>query len=124
MKTILLALSAFFLAGLSMAVAADEKIDVKKLVGKWEAVKVDEGTLPKGTIVEFTADGKMKVIAKKGDKDETIEGTYKTDATSFTYTLSIEKKEFSQKITIKKLSADELDTTSADNKNVTFKKAK
>ena len=36
---------------------AEEKPDyAKMIVGKWEVTKADEGTLPKGSIVEFTKD--------------------------------------------------------------------
>lgn len=104
---------------------AEEKADVKKLiVGKWEVSKADEGTLPKGTIIEYTKDGKLKLSGKKGDKDFVIEGTYTVDGSSFTYKLTVEGKENSQKITIKKISETEMDTTSPDNKAVTLKRVK
>ena len=126
MKMFRIVLAAFVVAGLgSAAMAADEKADVKKLiVGKWESVKADEGTLPKGSTVEFTADGKLKVTAKKNDKDESFEGTYTVDGSSFTFKMTIEGQEFSQKITVKKISATEMDTENPEGKNVSFKKKK
>ncbi len=46
------------LAFTTTAMAAD---DAKKLlVGKWEVVKADEGTVPAGAFVQFSADGKLK----------------------------------------------------------------
>jgi uncharacterized protein (TIGR03066 family) len=119
-------LAAFVVAGLSSsAMAADDKVDVKKLiVGKWEAVKVDENTLPKGTVVEFTADGKLKVTAKKDGKDESVDGTYTIDGSSFTYKLKLGDMELSQKITIKKISETEMETANPENKNVSMKKVK
>ena len=125
MSILRMAFAALVMTGFAASVQAEDKSDLKKqLVGKWEAVKADEGTLPKGTVVEFTADGKMKVIAKKGDKDETIEGTFTVEAHAFTYKLSFDKKEISQKITVKKISDTELDTANPEGKAVTFKKVK
>lgn len=122
MKMVRMVLAAFVLASLSSAAsAADEKVDVKKLiVGKWEATKADEGSLPVGTIVEFTADGKIKV----GVKDQSFEGTYTVEGSAFTYKMKIGDVERAQKITIKSISDKELDTTNPDNKKVTFKKVK
>jgi uncharacterized protein (TIGR03066 family) len=121
-----LILTAFVVASLSSsALAADEKVDVKKLlIGKWEAVKVDENTLPKGATVEFAADGKLKVIAKKEGKDETVEGTYTVDGNSFTYKMKLGDLEHTAKITVKKISETELDTANAEGKGVLFKKVK
>jgi len=50
------------------------------LFGIWRwlgrQTKVEEGGLPKGTIIEFSKDGKVTVTAKMGDKDATFGGTY------------------------------------------------
>jgi uncharacterized protein (TIGR03066 family) len=126
MKMLRFVLSAFVVAGLSSpAMAADDKVDVKKLiVGKWEAVKVDENTLPKGAVVEFTADGKLKVTAKNDGKDESVDGTYTLDGSSFTYKLKLGDMELSQKVVIKKISETEMDTANPEGKNVGFKKVK
>src|SRR4029077_17435782 len=55
---------------------AEEKIDHAKLiVGKWEVSKADEGTVPPGSIIEFTKDGKLKLSGKKDAADVAFEGT-------------------------------------------------
>lgn len=103
----------------SAGARADEKADNAKLiVGKWEATKVDEGTLPKGSIVEFTKDGKLKITVKMGDQDLTIDGTYKVDGNKFTITMKMGDDEQTQTITIKKLSKTELNTENKDGKVV------
>src|SRR5690349_723184 len=79
---------------------ADEKDYPKLLVGKWELTKVEEGGLPKGSVIEFDKDGKVKAIIKKGDEDATLEGTYKVEGDSFTVTMKIGDEERKQKITI------------------------
>ncbi len=122
MKVLSMAIAAtFVLAFSTFAVAADNK---KLLVGKWEAVKVDPDSLPVGTIVEFMADGKLKVTMKMDGKETTMDGTYTVDGDSFTYKMKIGDDEHSQKITIKKISETELDTADPDKKNASFKKVK
>jgi uncharacterized protein (TIGR03066 family) len=104
--------------------SAATAVDKKLLVGKWEAVKVDEGTLPKGTVVEFGADGKMSVIHKMDGKDSVVMGTYAIDGDAFTYSLILGEMKISKKITIKKLTETEMETTNEDGKAVTLKKVK
>ena len=103
----------------TVSVRADEKADTAKLlVGKWEATEVDEGTLPKGAIVEFTKDGKLKIHAKRGDEEMKIEGTYKLDGDKFEIALKMGEEEHKDTITIKKISKTELHTTGKDGKKV------
>ena len=112
------------LLGSCFAANASGADNAKLLVGKWEAVEADPGSLPKGSVVEFSADGKMTVLAKKGDKEEEMKGTYTVDGDSFTFKLKFGTEEVSQKITIKKLTETQLDTVSADSKAVSFKRSK
>jgi uncharacterized protein (TIGR03066 family) len=122
MKIMQIALTAL-IAGLFVtpASAADNK---KLLVGKWEVVKADEGTLPVGTIVDYSAEGKSTITAKKGGKESTVEGSYTIDGDSFTYKLNFGGKDFSNKITIKKISETEMDTANPEGKAVAFKRVK
>src|SRR5262249_59835035 len=88
----------------SFAARAEDKADNAKLiVGKWECAKADEGTLPVGSSVEFTKDGKIIVIVKEGDKEMKGEGTYKVEGDKFDFTIKIGDQEHSDTITIKKL---------------------
>ena len=113
------------LVALAFATAATAADDTKKLlVGKWEVVKADEMTLPVGAVVEFSADGKLKVTAKIGGKEESHEGTYTVEDKSFTYKMKVNDNEVSNKITIKKITESDLETVNPENKNVTLKKMK
>jgi uncharacterized protein (TIGR03066 family) len=104
---------------------AEDKADYAKLiVGKWEVSKSDPGTVPAGSVVEFTKDGKMKVTAKKDDKDFNIEGTYKVEKNTFTMSLKIGDDEKMQTIIIVKISAKEMSTKDKDGKMVELKKRK
>src|ERR1051326_1230204 len=112
MKFVQLMAAGLVVSLIGASVRADEKSDHAKLiVGKWEVTKADEGTLPVGAVVEFTKDGKIKVTAKMGDQEEKHEGTYKVDADAFTFNFKIGDQEVSEKITIKKLTKDEFQTT-------------
>ena len=83
---------------------ADEKADyAKKIVGKWELTKVEEGGLPKGTLVEFDKDGKVKVTVKAEDKEQVLEGTYKVEGESLMLTMKVGEDERKQTITLLKL---------------------
>ena len=128
MKILQLSLAAFVLAAMGTTVLAEEKADNKKLLlGKWEAVKVEEGTLPKGAIVEFLKDGKMQTTTKKDGKDQTRKGTYTVDGDTFTINFKVEDMEIKLKIKIKKLNDTELNTeldTENEGKTVTFKRVK
>jgi uncharacterized protein (TIGR03066 family) len=104
---------------------ADDKPDyAKMLVGKWEVSKADEGTIPVGAIVEFTRDGKVKFIGKKGDEEVAIDGTYKVEKNTFTLTMKAGDQEHSETITITKMSDGEMSTENKNGKKVDLKKRK
>jgi uncharacterized protein (TIGR03066 family) len=104
-------------------VRAEEKADNAKLiVGKWTVSKADEGTVDKGATVEFSSDGKVKAVHKKGDEDATIEGTYKVDGDKLTMTMKAGTDERKIEITIKKLTKTELHTENSEGKKVELTK--
>jgi uncharacterized protein (TIGR03066 family) len=108
---------------LGTAARAEDKVDYKKLiVGKWEITKADDGTVPVGTIVEFTKDGKFMVTGKKDDVDIKLEGTYTMDGNKFTFKVKMGEDEISQTITITKVTDKEMSTKDKDDKVVECKK--
>ena len=113
---------AALLVSLSATARADEKDYPKLIVGMWEVTKADEGTVPAGTHIEFTKDGKLKISAKKGEDDFKLEGTYKVVKDTFEFTLKLGDDEKSQKITITKLTEKEMATKNEDGKVVELKK--
>ena len=124
-------MNALKLLGMAAVVAlagsarAEDKPDYAKLiVGKWEVTKAEKDTVPEGTLIEFTKDGKMKIAAKKGDEDLKIEGTYKVEKDTFTMTLKVGDQERTQTITIAKITEKEMATKDKDGKVVELKKAK
>jgi uncharacterized protein (TIGR03066 family) len=88
--------------------AADEKIDEKKLLGKWEHKE-------KKFVIEFLKDGKVTLV---GDRDGTEfkgEGTYKVDGNKLMLTIKIGDDEAKMTRTVSKLTDTEL--TSKDDKD-------
>jgi uncharacterized protein (TIGR03066 family) len=125
MKTMLMiatGVSVLLLA--SSAVRAEEKDTAKLLIGKWEASKVDEGTLPQGTIVEFFKDGKVKVTAKKDNEDLNLAGTYTFANHKLTVKLKMGDEEKEHTVTVKKISETEFVAEHEDGKSITFTKKK
>src|SRR5436305_10384199 len=92
----------FCLAG--SALAAD---NATKILGTWEAVK---GEIPPGTTVEFTKDGKLKVVVKNEDKTITIEGTYKVKGDTLEVTTNHKGEEKTETIKLKTLTDTKLVT--------------
>src|SRR5438876_2356132 len=87
---------------LGVSARADDKPDnAKLLVGKWECTKADPNTLPVGSTVEFTKDGKFKMNFKMGDMDMAFDGTYKVEGDKFTFTIKLGDMDHSNTITIK-----------------------
>jgi uncharacterized protein (TIGR03066 family) len=121
MKRMALALTAVLVVGLT-AIRADDKKDDKKaqIVGVWEPTK---GEAPKGTTLEFTKDGKLKITIDAEGKKVTIEGTYELDGDSLKTNLKgPDGKERKETMKIKSLSDKELKTEDEKGKIDEFKK--
>lgn len=104
--------------------SAETKIDAAKIVGKWTVAKT-EGDVPKGTVVEFTKDGKLSVSIEENGKKLTIGGTYKIVGDKLKVKVVINDKELPEdEDTIKSLSDTELVTIDKEKKESVFKKAK
>jgi uncharacterized protein (TIGR03066 family) len=104
----------------SAAPAQDKGGLADKLVGKWEVTKADEGTVPKGTIVEFTKDGKMKVTGKMDGMEMSFEGTYKAGKDSFT--MKLNDKDMTIKVT--EITESAMKTEGEDGKKVELTRVK
>ena len=91
------------------AASADEptsgKLDVTKLIGKWEPTD-----LPKGVkaMVEFAKDGKLLVRNEVGGQPLRLEGTYKLDGNRLAVTVKRDGQDRTGTMTVSKLTDDEL----------------
>ena len=110
MRTVLGLALAGLLVGAAGSPAQEkgEKIDAKKLIGKWEPTGDD---LPKGAkvVIEFTDKGKVTVEFEFGGKKDKIDGTYKIDGNKLTMTRKLDGKDDTDTGTILKLTDDELE---------------
>ena len=101
--------------------AGQDKIDGKKLVGKW--TPKDEAKAGK-MFAEFTKDGKLIVSINTGDKDLKIDGTYKLDGNKLTMTMKIGDKEETETVTITKLTDEVMEGEDKAGKKETFTRVK
>lgn len=108
------------------AAPADEKtdkIDVKKLVGKWEPKLPDAPKGPK-MVIEFTKDGKASFSVDFGGKEQKFDGTYKAEGNKLTVTMKINEKEDVKTRTISKLTDTELVSKDEKGKEDTLTRVK
>ncbi len=111
---------------------ADDKKDKKEtksdnaklIVGKWEVSKADEGTLPMGTMIEFTKDGKLILSFKVGEQENKMEGTYKLKGDKFDIIFKMGDNEHTDEIIIKKLDDTTLSTANKEGKIVELTRKK
>ena len=102
--------------------AADDKIDAKKLIGKWETAKPAKGE--PSFVLEFTDKGKFSVSFDMDGKPMTIEGTYKVDGNKVEVTMSFNGKEVKETHTVTKLTDDEMVSKDSKGKEETMKRIK
>jgi uncharacterized protein (TIGR03066 family) len=111
MKTMRFSLVLPVVLGLTVALGATTREDKlgevskEKLVGVWE---VTRGELPKGSTMEFTRDGKVKLVLKVDKEQVAVNGTYVLDATNLKMVLLVDGKEIKDKWKVVKLSDTEL----------------
>jgi uncharacterized protein (TIGR03066 family) len=103
------------------ATAADEKIDAKKIIGKWEPKAPKKG---ENMVMEFTKDGKLILSGEGGGKELKIEGTYKLEGDKLSFKMKFGDATVEEAVTITKLTDDELEGKDKDGKVEAFKKVK
>src|SRR5262245_32416720 len=77
-----------------------DKIDIKKLIGKWEPKEQPKGT---SIVIEFADKGKLVLTVDGGGKNERVEGTYTVDGNKIDVAMTIGGKEQKETITVEKL---------------------
>mgnify|MGYP000458435570 CR=1 FL=1 len=119
MRMVLCAVVVLAFAGFT---SADDKIDAKKLIGKWEPVapKKEEPKI----VVEYLDKGKLIVTVTVGDKVEKLEGTYKIDGNKIEVALSLGGKDIKETLTVTKLTDDEMVSKDSKGKEDTLKRVK
>jgi uncharacterized protein (TIGR03066 family) len=87
---------------------ADDKIDAKLLVGKWQPEKLPDG-VEKMTL-EFHKGDKVTLDINAQGGNQKLEGTYKVDGNNVNIKMTINGNETDQKRKVTKLTEDELVT--------------
>lgn len=100
---------------------ADEKVDAKKLIGKWEPAKADKG--PK-MVLEIQDKGKLELSVTFGEKTEKVEGKYTVDGNKMTVELTFMGEKKKETMTIVKLTDTELVTKDEKGNEEALKKVK
>ena len=85
----------------------DEKIDAKRLVGKWSAKNAKEGRLG---VIEFTKDGEVAITITSDGKETKREGTYQVDGDKLSLRVKSGNSEAIYNMTVTKLTNAELVT--------------
>jgi uncharacterized protein (TIGR03066 family) len=109
-------------AAASNARAADDD-NAKKIVGVW-LVDKSGSKMPEGSTVEFTKDGKLKLVLKEKSGDLTLDGTYKVAKEKLTTVVNFMGKGTEDTLTIKKLTDEVLEFEDKAGVVDTFKKKK
>jgi uncharacterized protein (TIGR03066 family) len=115
-----LAVGLVILAG-TTAAAKDEKIDAKKLIGKWEP-KDDKKDAK--MVLEFAKDGKLTLSVDAAGKTEKLAGSYKLAGNKLSVALKFGDQEIKEELTVLKLTDDEMQTEDSKGKKETMKKVK
>ncbi len=103
--------------------AADEGVNLGKLLGKWEFVDAKKGY---GMTLEFMANKKVSVaVGEPGKEYKKIEGTYEvSDNNRLSVALRLNDEDIKESLTIKKLTDDELVTEDSMGKTGAMKRKK
>jgi uncharacterized protein (TIGR03066 family) len=127
MRALIGAVAVLGLAGWADDAAAQEKIDAKKLIGKWQPAEPAKGA---DVTIEFAEKGKMTFVIDIGGKTEKIEGSYKLDGDKLEMVLVVGKdkdgkdKEQKETVTLTKLTDDELVGKDSKGKEEKLKRVK
>ena len=115
----------FIVCVLAIGIRADDKKDNAKLVvGKWKVVKASPDTFPLGTIIEMSDDARIKVTAKRDNKEVIHEGTYKVDSPKIIITVKVEGQNQEHVLTITKIDEATMVTDHLGGGRIEFKKEK
>lgn len=102
--------------------AAQDKIDGKLIIGKWEPATAPQGAK---MTMEFTKDEKIKVNAEFNGQKINMEGSYKLDGNKLALKMTIEgRPEVSTTLKVLKLNDKEMVTQEGDKKEETLKRLK
>jgi uncharacterized protein (TIGR03066 family) len=103
--------------------AADDQVDLSKLIGKWELTEAKKG---QALTLEFAANKKISVTVGHPGEEVKIEGTYEVSekTNKLSVALKVSDQDIKEALTIKRLTDDELVTEDSKGKTGTMKRKK
>lgn len=122
MRTLIGMVAILVLTGFAGTAPAQEKIEAKQLIGKWQPTEPLKGGVD--VTIEFADKGKMSFHVEVGGKTEKLDGTYKLDGDKLDMAITIAGKEQKETFTLTKLSAEELIGKTKDGKEERYRKVK
>lgn len=124
MRAVIASVAVLLLVGFAGAAdeKKDEKVDVKKLLGKWEPAKPEKDAPV--MILEIKADGKFTLHVTFMGKTEKVDGTYKVDGNKLDVEMKIGDKTEKDSLTVVKLTDTEMVTKGKNGKEEALKKVK
>ncbi len=120
MRAVICSVTVLVLAGLVSA--ADEKIDGKKLLGKWEPAKREKDG--PAMVLELADKGKFTLLVTSNGKTVKVEGTYTLKDNKMDVEMSFNGNTMKETLTILKLTDTELVTKGKADKEETLKRIK
>ena len=124
MRAVIASVAVLFLVGFAGAAdeKKDEKVDVKKLLGKWEPAKPEKDAPV--MILEIQDKGKFTLHVTFMGKTEKVDGTYKVDGNKLEVEMTFNGKTEKDSLTVVKLTDTEMVTKGKNGKEEALKKVK
>jgi uncharacterized protein (TIGR03066 family) len=125
MNVMRLVVSGVILCVLFVESRAEDKTDnATRVIGKWQVVKATPGTFPLGTLLDLSKDDKVKVTAKRDDKEVIHEGTYNVEGANIIITVKVKGEKQKHVLTITKISETDMVTDHLGGGTIEFSKEK
>jgi uncharacterized protein (TIGR03066 family) len=117
-------IAALVLVAASTGLRADDKIDPKQLLGKWELVPGKGKGDAVGITLKYLADGKLKGELRLGGMTDKMEETYKIDGNKIHLTTRDKGRENTSVITVISLSENEMVVSEDGQPRQTYRRVK
>jgi uncharacterized protein (TIGR03066 family) len=102
--------------------AADEQVDVKKLIGKWEPTNFDKNG--PAMVLEIADKGAFALHVTSSGKTVKVDGTYTVTGNKIDVEMTFNGKKMKDTLTVVKLTDTELVTKGTSDKEETMKRVK
>ena len=116
--------AALALVAVSTGLRADDKMDPKQLLGKWELVSGKGKGDDAGITLEYLAEGKVKGELRIAGMTDKMDGTYKIDGNKIRLTTRDKGRENTSVITVLSVSETEMVVSEDGQPRQTYRRVK